>query len=72
MLAYQMSDQLEIVGYTDSDFAGCKDSMKSTSDYIFMLAGGAISWKNDKQTLTASSTMATKFITCYEAFTHSV
>ena len=42
MLTYQKSDQLEIIGYSDSDFAGCRDSMKSTSGYIYLLAGGAI------------------------------
>ncbi|KAL9263015.1 Retrovirus-related Pol polyprotein from transposon TNT 1-94-like protein [Drosera capensis] len=30
MLTYRRSDQLEIIGYTDSDFAGCQDSLKST------------------------------------------
>ena len=45
-------------GYSDSDFAGCQDSKKSTSSYIYLLAGGAISWKSVKQTLAASSTMA--------------
>ena len=25
-LTYRLSDQLEIVGYSDSDFAGCQDS----------------------------------------------
>jgi hypothetical protein len=39
---------LEIVGYSDSDFAGCLDSEKSTSGYIFTLANGAISWKSSK------------------------
>ncbi|PKU77931.1 Retrovirus-related Pol polyprotein from transposon TNT 1-94 [Dendrobium catenatum] len=67
MLTYQRSDHLEIVGYSDSDFAGCLDSRRSTSGYIFMLAGGAISWKSVKQTLIASSTMEAEFIACYEA-----
>ena len=51
MLTYRKSDQLEIIGYTNSDFTGCQDSMKSTSGYIYLLAGGAISWKNAKQSL---------------------
>uniref|UniRef100_A0A2N9HTC6 Reverse transcriptase domain-containing protein n=1 Tax=Fagus sylvatica TaxID=28930 RepID=A0A2N9HTC6_FAGSY len=51
------SDLLEVVGYADADYAGCADDLKSTSGYVFMLAGGAISWKSVKQTLTASSTM---------------
>jgi hypothetical protein len=43
MLTYERSDNLEIVGYSDSDFAGCLDTDRSTSGYVFKLAGGAIS-----------------------------
>ena len=72
MLTYQRTDILEVVGYSDADFAGCKDTRKSTSGYIFMLANGPISWKSHKQTLTASSTMEAEFIACYEATCHAV
>ena len=67
MLTYKRSDQLEIIGYSDSDFAGCKDSRRSTSGYIYMLGNGAISWRSAKQTLVALSTMTTEFVACYEA-----
>ena len=67
MLTYERSDALEILGYSDSDFAGCVDTKKSTSGYVFTLAGGAISWKSSKQTVTASSTMHAEFVACYEA-----
>ena len=43
MLTYGKSDNLVVVGYSDADFAGCVDDKKSTSGYIFTLAGGAIS-----------------------------
>jgi hypothetical protein len=44
MLTYEKSDvPLEIVGYSDSDFAGYLDTEKSTSGYIFTLANGVIS-----------------------------
>ena len=43
MLTYSRSDQLEIIGYFDSDYARCQDNCRSTSDYIYMLAEGAIS-----------------------------
>ncbi|XP_074355336.1 secreted RxLR effector protein 161-like [Apium graveolens] len=43
MLTYRKSDHLEIIGYSDSDFGGCKDERKSTSGYVYLLAGGAIS-----------------------------
>ncbi|XP_040865559.1 secreted RxLR effector protein 161-like [Glycine max] len=72
MLTYQKSDNLEIIGYSDSDFAGCQDNKCSTSGYIYMLAGGAISWKSAKQTLVASSIMAAKFIACFEASNHGI
>ncbi|RVW28694.1 Retrovirus-related Pol polyprotein from transposon TNT 1-94 [Vitis vinifera] len=72
MLTYSRSSHLEIVGYSDSDFVGCLDSRRSTSGYIFMLAGGAVSWKSVKQTLIASSTMEAEFIACYEASNHGI
>ncbi|XP_052189888.1 secreted RxLR effector protein 161-like [Diospyros lotus] len=72
MLTYRRSDQLEIIGYSDSDFAGCQDSRRSTSGYIYLLARGAISWRSAKQTLIASSTMEAEFVACYEASNHGI
>ena len=72
MLTYRKSDVLEIIGYSDSDFAGCQDSYRSTSGYIYLLAGGAISWKSAKQTLVTSSTMAAEFVACFEASDHAI
>jgi hypothetical protein len=44
MLTYKRSDApIEIVCYSYSDFAGCLDTEKSTSGYIFMLVNGTIS-----------------------------
>jgi hypothetical protein len=43
MFTFKKSDNLEIIGYSDSDFSGCVDSKKFTSGYIFMIAGGPIS-----------------------------
>ncbi|XP_078172770.1 secreted RxLR effector protein 161-like [Carex rostrata] len=43
MLTYRRSNQLEVIGYIDSDFAGCLDSRKSTFGYLFLLSEGAIS-----------------------------
>ena len=43
MLMYKRVDDLEIIGYTNSDFAGCPDDLRSTSEFIFMVVGGAIS-----------------------------
>ena len=43
MLTYKKTENLKVVGYSDADFAGCVDTKKSTSGYVFMLANGAIS-----------------------------
>ena len=64
-MTYSRSDSLHIVEYSDSNYAG--DNRKSTSGYVFTLAGGAISWKSSKQTVTTSSTMYAEFVACYEA-----
>lgn len=68
MLVYRgMDSELEVIGYSDSDYKGCVDDLKSTSGYIFMLAGGAISWKSVKQSLTATSTMQAEYVAIHEA-----
>jgi hypothetical protein len=67
MLTYERLDSFEIVGYSDSDFAGCLDTDRSTSGYVFKLTGGAISWSSSKQTVMTSSMMYAEFVTCYEA-----
>ena len=71
-LMYRRTSNLKVVGYSDSDIANCVDSRKSTSGYIFILAGGAISWKSVKQTMTATSIMEVEFISCFEATSHGV
>ncbi|KAL1294296.1 hypothetical protein AAHE18_19G132200 [Arachis hypogaea] len=63
---------LEIIGYSDSDFVGCQDSRHSTSGCIFILAGGAIAWKSNKQTLVASSIMEAEYVAYFEAYKHGI
>ncbi|XP_057958402.1 secreted RxLR effector protein 161-like [Malania oleifera] len=43
MLTYRKLDKLEIIGYSNSDFIKSHNSKRSTSGYIYLLAGGAIS-----------------------------
>ena len=72
MLMYKRTDNLEVVGYSDSDFAGCVDSRKSTSGYMFMFASGVVSWRSAMQTLTITSIMEVEFVSCFEATSHGV
>ena len=72
MLTYRRTDTLEVVGFSDSDYAGCVDDKKSTSCYIFIMAEGNVSWKCVKQTLTTSSTMEAEYVACYEHICHAI
>lgn len=51
-----------LYGYTDADYAGCIDTRKSTSGFVFMLNGGAITWLSQKQRVVAFSTTETEYI----------
>ena len=51
-----------ITGYSDADWAGDVGDRKSTSGYVFLLGGAAISWKSSKQTCVALSTTEAEYI----------
>ncbi|KAM1185013.1 hypothetical protein ACFX2G_014666 [Malus domestica] len=72
MLVYGRKENLELVGYTDSDLAGDVNDRKSTGSYVFMLSGGAVSWKSAKQTIIATSTMEAEFVACFEGMKQAV
>ena len=38
----------ELIGYTDNDYVGDQDDIKSTSGYVFLMSLGAISWSLQK------------------------
>ena len=51
--------ELSFHGYSDSDYAGDIATRRSTSGYVFFMAGGPISWKSARQhAITLSSTEA--------------
>ena len=61
------SQDIGVVGYTDSDYAGHADSRKSTSGYVFTYAGGAVSWMSRVQKCTALSTTEAEYVAATEA-----
>ncbi|XP_072058285.1 secreted RxLR effector protein 161-like [Arachis hypogaea] len=48
-------------GYVDSNFAGDIDKRKSTTSYMFTLAGGAVSWLSKLQIVVALSTTKAEY-----------
>lgn len=50
------------MAYTDNDFAGDLNDRKSTFGFVFLLAGGAISWASKKQLVVTLSTTEAEYI----------
>ncbi|XP_050156229.1 secreted RxLR effector protein 161-like [Malus sylvestris] len=67
VLTYHYVDDLELTCYTDANLGGCVDDRMPTSGYIFMLAGGSVSWRSKKQQTRAVSTMESEYVGCFEA-----
>jgi hypothetical protein len=65
LLANPSSDIL--VGYSDSDFAGDLDTMRSTTGYTYLFNGTSIAWRSARQTCVTTSTAAAEFLALSEA-----
>jgi hypothetical protein len=63
-LVYQRGapEGLTLTGYADADWANDLGDRKSTSGYVFKLAGGAISWSSKKQPSVALSSTEAEYI----------
>ena len=48
-LWYPKSDNFELIGFSDADFAGCKVERKSTSGTCHFLGHSLVSWHSKKQ-----------------------
>lgn len=59
-------DEEELIGYTDSDYAGDIETRKSTSGFVIMYCGGPISWSSKKQSITALSSTEAEYIAAAE------
>ncbi|KAK3027295.1 hypothetical protein RJ639_041116 [Escallonia herrerae] len=56
----------------DADFAGDPDDRKSTTGYVFLIGGAAISWLSKKQACVAKYTRESKFVACSTAAAEAV
>jgi hypothetical protein len=61
-LWYLKGAKLELVGYSDSNYAGCKVERKSTSGTCPLLGISLISWSSKKQNSVALSTAKVEYI----------
>nr|GFB71148.1 copia protein [Tanacetum cinerariifolium] len=52
----------ELTGFSDADYAGCKDTFKSTSGGAQFLGEKLVSWSSKKQDCTALSTVKAEYV----------
>lgn len=58
-LRYKGASNDGLISYSDSDWAEDRDDRHSTSGFVFLMAGGAVSWASRRQpTISLSSTEA--------------
>jgi len=57
---------LTVQGYSDADWGGAQDR-RSTTGYVFMLAGGPVSWRSKRQKSVALSTMEAEYMSLCDA-----
>jgi hypothetical protein len=66
-IKFQKQGNTEITGYCDSDWAGCNDTRRSTTGYLFKLGGAAISWCSRRQKSVALSSCEAEYMSACEA-----
>lgn len=71
-LFYSSSKEIEIVGYSDSDWGGDSDERKSTSGYSFMLGKTVCSWPSKKQSIIALSMCEAEYVAAASSACQSV
>nr|GEY40790.1 uncharacterized mitochondrial protein AtMg00810-like [Tanacetum cinerariifolium] len=61
-LWYTKDSNFELTGFPDADYAGCKDTFKSTSGGAQFLGEKLVSWSLKKQDCTALSTAEAEYV----------
>ena len=60
-LLFEKKGELEVVGYTDADWAGDKTDRRSTSGYFTFVGGNLVTWRSKKQKVVARSSAEAEF-----------
>ncbi|XP_019229997.1 PREDICTED: uncharacterized protein LOC109210968 [Nicotiana attenuata] len=61
-IMFKRALEFQVHGYSDSNWAGCLDDMRSTSGYCFIFGSGAFSWCSKKQYVVAQSTAEAEYV----------
>lgn len=61
------TNPVELLGFTDSDWANCLDTRRSVGGYAWSLGSGILSWNARKQKTVAASSCEAEYVAAFEA-----
>nr|GEX13894.1 hypothetical protein [Tanacetum cinerariifolium] len=64
--------ELRISCYIDAGYLTDVDDLKSQTEFVFVLNGGAVDWKSAKQSIFATSFAEAEYIAAFDAFKEDV
>ncbi|KAI4364351.1 hypothetical protein MLD38_020457 [Melastoma candidum] len=69
---FYSSNEFQLVGYCDSDFAGDLDDRKSTTGFVFFMGYNAISWSSKKQAIVTLSSCDAEYVVITACTCHAI
>jgi hypothetical protein len=60
-------NNLELIGYSDLDYANCIETSRSVAGYCFTLGSGMVSWRSRKGQTMADSTCYAEYMALHKA-----
>jgi hypothetical protein len=66
-LVYGGEEELVASCYVDASFDTDPDDSKSQSGYVFVMNGGAVSWRSSNQSVVARSSTEAEYVAASEA-----
>ena len=63
----RQQNDISVVGYVNSNYTGDLDNRRSTTGYVYTLAGGPICWRSRLQSLVALSITEAEYMAVAEA-----
>ncbi|XP_052485183.1 secreted RxLR effector protein 161-like [Gossypium raimondii] len=64
---FKRSENMKLIGYVDSDWAGSCDDIRSTSGYAFSIGSGMFCSSSKKQNLVAQTTAEAEYVVAASA-----
>ena len=71
-IMYSAEFESTVTGYSDADWAGDIVDRISTTGYVFLMSGGAVSWRSKKQSCVALSTAEAEYMALASTFQEAI